>query len=726
MTEQTGADAAPKTRTKRRHPVLKTFGSLLGVVVVLLILLIIFWDWDWFVPTIDRRASAAAHRPVSIAHLHVHLGWTTTVSVDDLRVAQPDTFKSEKEDFASARSVTVSVKPWDYITGHGITLPLIALDTPRGDIVSLLNGRNNYTFSEGTSTSSSSSSQTALPKIGELRITNGDIRIAMAKLHSDFRLKIHTTPPENGNLGTIVADANGRYARAPITGHFVGGTLLTLANPKNPYPIDLRVANGPTYVTLHGTVDDPVHFAGARLALHFAGPDMALLYPLTGIPIPQTPHYSVTGNLDYSKSMIRFNRFEGRLGNSDIGGDINVDPHQHVPYVDAKLHSHLVDLADLAGFVGGKPGHAPATPVKADSNVLPDQRISVPKLNSVNAHIVYHGDHIENKRLPLDNIDTDVTVQHGAIDVHKLNFAVGSGTLASDATLKPAANDNFATRFRLDVSRVQVARLMQGAGAVHGQGTIGGHITLASTGHSVADLVANGDGGVTLVLDQGGNLSAILPDLLGLQVGNAILSALGIPDRTPLQCFIADMPLRNGILSTHSLLIQTGDTRTTGSGTVDFRKNTLDYAITTRAIHFTVASFPGAVHISGPIRSPTILPGAELIGRLAATAGLAALFPPAAILPTIQLGVGKGSVCEQAVQQANANPAAGIAPGATTGAHPSAAARAGAAQAATSHAAPHRATHAATHHAAHTAAAPRETASAAQVRAAWAKKQHTN
>ncbi|WP_246375649.1 AsmA family protein [Gluconacetobacter takamatsuzukensis] len=696
MTTQRGTPTHPSPA--RRIPVI-----LAGVLALAIVLLIVLWNWDWFVPLIERRASAALHRPVTVAHLHVRPGWTTTITLDDPHIGQPDGFTSEKEEFASARSLTVAVKPWPYLVGRGLVLPLVALDAPRGDIVALKDGRSNYSFTADGKPAPDSGAGPGLPAIGELRITDGDIRVALARLRSDFRLAMHTTPPADGKQGTIVAEAKGRYAAQPIIGHFVGGALLTLADVRNPYPVDLHVANGPTSVTLRGTVDDPIHFAGAHLNLTLAGPDMSLLYPLTGIPIPQTPRYSVAGKLDYTEARIRFTGFEGHLGSSDIGGDISVDPHQKVPFVEAGLHSHLVDLADLAGFVGGEPGHA-KTESAADSNVLPDQRINVPKLNAVNAHIAYHGDHIENKRVPLDNIDVDATVQDGAIDVHKLNFAVGSGTLASAATLNPAANDDFSTRFRLDVSRVPVTRLMKGAGSLEGQGTIGGHVTLAATGHSVADLVAHGTGGITLVLDQGGHLSAILPDLLGLQLGNAILSALGLPDRTPLQCFIADMPLKDGILSTHSFLIQTGDTRTTGDGTVNFRDNTLDYAITTRAVHFTVASFPGAVHITGPLRSPTILPGAEIAGRLAATGALAAVFPPAAIIPTIQFGVGKGSVCEQAVEQANANPAAGIAPGATTGPHPSAAAKAGRARATRRDAGK----------------------SAAQVRAAWERKQQQN
>lgn len=662
------ATAHPPATPKKRRPALRIFGGILGVLVVLIALLIIFWRWDWFVPLIDRKASAALNRPVTIAHLHVRLGLTTTVSVDDLDIKQPAGFEQEKDDFASARRITVSANVWRYLTGGGLFLPNILVDTPKGDIVSLLDGKNNYTFGSISNPSKGSSSSSSIPRIGDLTITNGDIRLAIARMHTDMHALVHTTPAQNGDEGTVVIDLKGQYAKAPITGHIVGGSLLTLTNETHPYPIDARLANGPTYVTLRGTVDDPLHFKGTRLALHFAGPDMALLYALTGVPIPHTPAYNVTGNLNYTAARIRFDNFMGRMGSSDIGGDIAVNPHAAPPYVDARLHSHRVDLQDLGGFIGAKPGSGPSKEAATSNQILPDQKINVPKLNAVNATLTYHGDHIENKKLPLDNIDADIKVQNGAIDVRHLNFAVGRGTLGMVATLNPAKDGDFATKLKVDVARLDIARLMQSTGTFKGQGTLGGHITLDSTGNSVANLVARGNGGVTLVVDHGGDVSALLPDLLGLKIGSAVLSAIGIPTRSDLQCFIADLPLRRGVLQTHSLLLQTSNTRTIGTGTVDMRNDTLDYHVTTRSLHFNILSLPGAVNISGPIRSPTVLPGAELIGRTAAAIGLGVLFPPAALLPTIQFGVGKGSVCEDAIQQANAAPAAGIAPGSTTGA----------------------------------------------------------
>lgn len=171
---------------------------------------------------------------------------------------------------------------------------------------------------------------------------------------------VQTTPPKGKDRGTLRLDAKGRYAQQPITARFIGGALLSFVADQEPYPVDLTVQNGPTTATLKGDVVHPMSLAGAHLKLHFAGPDMALLYPLTGVPIPRTPAYTLTGTLDYSRNHILFKEFDGRLGSSDIGGTIELDPHQKPMNMQATLRSRQVNLADLSGFIGGRPAETAA------------------------------------------------------------------------------------------------------------------------------------------------------------------------------------------------------------------------------------------------------------------------------------------------------------------------------------------------------------------------------
>ncbi len=48
-------------------------------------------------------------------------------------------------------------------------------------------------------------------------------------------------------------------------------------------------------------------------------------------------------------------------------------------------------------------------------------------------------------------------------------------------------------------------------------------------------------------------------DLSGLEFGNALLSLLGIPQRTTIECLIADAKLQNGVVRPEPLVLDTAE-----------------------------------------------------------------------------------------------------------------------------------------------------------------------
>ncbi|WP_428488197.1 AsmA family protein [Rhodopila sp.] len=638
-----------------------------GIPVVLIVLLVVFWNWDWFIPIVQSRASAALGRPVTIAHLHVRLGRVTEIAADDVVIANPPDWRSGDPPLASVKQLTVQADVWAYIQGHGLVLPLIGLDRPVVYAAETTNGSANFKFSTGSGGGGGAS-----PKIGDLKITDGDAHVVLPQLKADFKARI-ATRDDAGNGSSIVVSANGTYAAQPIEAHLVGGALLSLRDKEHPWPIDLTVANGPTHVGLKGTVRDPLALKGADLNLRFSGPDMGLLEPLVGFPIPKTPSYEVAGKLDFAGlSDIKFEDFRGRLGQSDVEGSIEEKPDaaetgkKKIPDVTMDLRSNRVDLTDLNGFIGGQPGQLNGkdeTPrqrkevaaARASPELLPNTPISVPRLTWANIHLRYKSAHIEGKDVPFDNLTVVLDVVDGRITVHPISLGVGKGQLTGDVDLTPESTKNVRAKIDLRMQNLDVSRLMAATHTFKGAGTVSGVGTIDSTGNSMASLMANGDGGVKMAM-AGGNLSALLVDLTGLQFGNALLSALGIPQKTDVQCFVGDLPLKRGVLDFKAFLLDTGEALTNVGGNVDLRDEKVDLHLKTAAKHFSVLSLPTDIDVGGTFRDPSIRPAAEVAARAGAAVGLGILFAPLAILPTIQFGTSdaQDARCGNLLRQARA------------------------------------------------------------------------
>ncbi|MGI4940008.1 MAG: AsmA-like C-terminal region-containing protein, partial [Janthinobacterium lividum] len=248
----------------------------------------------------------------------------------------------------------------------------------------------------------------------------------------------------------------------------------------------------------------------------------------------------------------------------------------------------------------------------------------------------------------------------GKIILHPLDFGVGTGTIASQVTLD-ANRDPPSVVASMAFRHLSLARIMKATHSFAGDGTIDGELKIDTVGNSMAAMMARGNGGMKLSMAGGGQLSALLVDIAGLEFGNALLSALGVPQKAQVQCFVADLSLSGGVAHTDVLLLQTSEARTTGKGDVDFRNETLDYSLDTRSTHFSIGSLPGAINITGPLKGPTILPGKEVAARAGLAVGLGILAGPAAILPTIQFGTGEGDACGEAKAEA-AKPIVATAP----------------------------------------------------------------
>lgn len=620
---------------------------LVGIPVAAIAALVVFWNWDWLVPIVQGRASSALGRHVTIAHLQVHLGRVTTVDADDVRIANPPGFP-ENGDFARIARVTVKTDVMAYLRSRQIVLPEIALERPEVQASQTADGKDNYTLSLSGGPGA---------KIGSVHIYDGQAHVVIPSLKADFTLRIATrdVPGMAKPEAQIVVDAKGAYAGQPITGQLVGGALLSLRDAENPYPVTLQLANGATHVSLAGTLTDPLTLGGADLKLELSGADMRDLYHLTGIPIPETPAYRIAGQLDYADRKFRFRDFRGVVGSSDLRGTIEEDPGQERPVVTADLASTRVDLADLGGFIGATPGRQSTVNqsaaqkrelarAEASPKLLPDAPISLPKLRAADVKLSYRGEHILGRSVPLDNLVANLSIVDGKVALDPVSFGVGRGRIAGTAALDGTGN-MVRAKARVDFEHVDVARLMAATHTFGGAGAIGGHLDIVTSGNSLAQMLGNGDGQLRLLMI-GGDLSALLVDLSGLEVGNAILAALGVPKRTPVECMVADFSLQKGLLNTRTLLLVTKQANVHGTGSVNLRNETIDYKLNTEAAHFSIGSLHTPIDIKGPLKSPSIRPEVEgLAARGGIAAALTAVMPPAAILATIEFGKDESREC---------------------------------------------------------------------------------
>jgi AsmA family protein len=616
----------------------------------------------WLGPLAEHQASAALERPVEIGRLRLHPGSPVLLTAEDVLIGNPPGFPPGEEPFLRIPRLTLQVEAGASLRRREIVIPLVELDRPVARVVSMADGRSNFAFEPGADRSDGA----ALPRIGAIRVSGGHARVSLAGLRAEFDVTVSTRDAAGPVDHPIMAEAHGTYADQPMTATLLAGGLPGLGGPSGAWPVELNLANGPTRAVLKGTLQAPLDPRTAALDLLLAGPDLALLAPLTGVPLPVTPPYELGGKLDYTEGRFRFNDVAGRVGQSDVEGTLTVTRGPKRPQLTAELRSRSVDLRDIAGLLGGGPG-PPGTPgqtpqqqeraaqmnreANASPRLLPDRPLNLPKLRGLDAHLTYRAERIQGRAMPFDDLTLRMDLVEGTVALRPLSFGVGAGRIAADVLLTPGERDAVQAKAEARFERLDLARLMRATGTYKGAGALSGTARVEGTGRSIADILGHGDGALLLSM-AGGDLSKLLVDLTGLRLGNALLGSLGGEARTLVECFVADLPLRRGILSTRALLLETEDTVIEGRGAVDLRRERVEIRLRTESKHLTVGVLPVPLLVSGTLKAPSAAPDkAEGAGS-----GIAGVI---AALPTIRFGIGDDPRCEGLLRRARRGQATG-------------------------------------------------------------------
>jgi hypothetical protein len=649
--------------TVRHHP----FWTSLAALVVLVVALALVWDWNWFRPMVAKKIADELQRSVTLQHFDVQhvLSAQPMLVFDGIAIGNPPNFPSGSET-GTIQQLKVSIDLPALIGSFGrkIIVSQVAIERPQGDLRPGPNGNPNWMFAMAQDPTAADAPP---PRIGAIVITDGDFRFAEPKLGADMRIKIRTEPATKGGDPQLVITAQGSYGEEPFSGTFRGGSILVLRDTKKPYPVELQARVGDTSIHLVGSLTDPEKLGGADLQLELQGQDLADLYKIFHVPLAPTPPFTLRGHLDYSGTHIRFHDFAGSVGESDLEGNFDVDRGYQRPLVSADLTSRSVRLADLGGFIGAPPGKetAPTEGTKqraehakqnAKQTLLPDEPIDLQKVRSTDYRVHYRGQRVVTDWAPLDDIETNLSIDDGDIKLAPLDFKVGTGSIHSNIELDGRTNP-IAAKVDVDFRQLDLRRIMRSTKIFDGVGTIGGRWEIDGQGNSLAQILGHSDGDLKLFMGNG-NLSALLVNLAGLDIGGSLASLLGLPQKANINCMVSDFGLSDGVLGTKALVLDTDQANIFGKGTVNLRDEKIDFQISQEGKHVSIGALHAPIDITGSFKAPHVKPDPAALGaRLGIAAALGAVFPPAALLPTIQLGLGTNHNCGALIAAAQAGEA---------------------------------------------------------------------
>jgi uncharacterized protein involved in outer membrane biogenesis len=652
-------DAPPTgTRPPRRgRHVLAWIGGVLAVLVLGVALFLAFFDWNAARGPIGRYASARTGRVVAIdGDLKVHL-WSLTpgATVEGLRIGNPAWAGPGQT--ATVGKLAVKVKLLPLLVGH-VVLPLLEFDRADVRLLRDKQGRTTWDFSNGKK----AQEPLDLPPINRFIIDDGKLRFEDAKRKLVFSGAIAASEKQGSVNRGFNLTGDGALNGAKFTLKVTGGPLLNVDTSK-PYPFDADIRAGATHVVAKGEIPKPFKLAVFSMDATAQGQDLSDLYDLTGVPLPNSPPYKLSGRLSRNGHLVKIEGLGGRVGDSDLAGDLSVDSSGERPFLKAVLRSKKLDFDDLATVFGGAPSItkgetaspeqvAIAAKLNAEHRLLPDATLKVDRLRAIDADVTYHAQSIDAPHLPLRGASAHVKLDNGLLVADPVSFALPQGSLAGSVKLNARGAIPVTD---LDV-RLSNARLEQMV-PISGQpltGALVGRARLHGTGDSVHRAFSNADGEMLLVVP-GGEIRKAFAELLGINVTKG-LGLLFAKDETttPIRCAVAHFDAKSGVLQADQIVIDTGPVLATAKGSVDLGTERLDLRIEGHPKKFRLVRLTAPITIKGPIVAPKV--GVEA-SRAVAQGGAAALLatvaaPLAVVLPFVDLGLAKDAACGALIAEA--------------------------------------------------------------------------
>ncbi|HQS33249.1 AsmA family protein [Polaromonas sp.] len=646
-----------------------------AALLVILALGLIFFPWDVLRQPINRYVSGQIGRPFEITRrLDVHLGRTTTVIADGLEIANPGW--ASKPYLLKAKAAEFDINLWALLVGR-IQIPRIALTEPQLGLQVEADGRRTWALSRDTS------SKGAVPDIGTLLVDRGTLSYIDEAREAAIAVQFSIAAESAGDL-PLAFKSTGKWKGEKFTASGrTGGVLKLSKDVDGSFPLEIDALVGSTSLKARGSITDLAELAGVDATFALQGRNLDELYKLTGVVLPSTPPYKVRGTLVRQGKRWIASQMQGTLGSSDVSGQLTFDQSARVAMLTGKLQSRLLDFEDLGPVIGMKasapragssatatpaqparaPGVPPAQGTARPRKVLPTAVLDLDKLKSMNADVTYAAASIRHvKELPLDKGRVHVVLKDGMLLLDPLALGVAGGSVAGsiriDANVVPAA-----FKARLDVVGAQLNQLFPTIETTKSSlGKISGKFDLSGRGNSAAQMLGGASGDVSVLMGRG-EISNILLEFMGLDGGEVIKFLVGGDRNVQLRCAAAAFDVKQGVMTSRALVLDTSDTVITGRGQISFVDETLDLILDPAPKDFSILSFRSPLRIAGTFAAPKAGPDkTALAGRAGIALALAAINPLLALAATVETGPGKDADCAGVFAQAQKKPPAAKVP----------------------------------------------------------------
>jgi AsmA family protein len=663
----------------RTHKAVAAIGAVVGLLLIVLIAAVGVLNSNLLRPTIEHLISGKTGREARISgNLRAHLlSWTPSFEIGGITIKNPSW--ADKPTMFSADQLKVSVSLGRLLCGQ-IVLPQVSLTKPEINLERDRAGRASWEFGTKAGTPNETTKPAKIPTILSLTIDGGSVHVVdqIRKLRFEGSL-VAAERESKDDPSAFKLRARGTLNEKPFSLAADGAPLLDLT-PKKPYTFTAKIAAADIRLETTVTVEKPFDLSQLRVGFVVMGKDLADAFYLTGLALPNTPPYRLAATVKVTGTTYTVDDLKGRVGSSDLSGEVVVEAASKIPKLTARLASKTLNIVDVAPALGapatgkgntlsaasGDPAArhvvAPSKPTvqpvvtddqKLHDRVFPDSQLQVDRVRGMDADVHYTAGSVITPKVPLKQVSFHLVLERGVLTLDPLTFVLDRGKFAG--TVKIDARKNIPeSTVDMRIANVDLSQFKSAAMTSPPlTGSLEGRMRLTGSGNSVHEFASSAQGAVSVIIPQG-QIEAGIAELTGINVTRGLGLLLGDKNqKTDIRCSVMDFQSQQGTLAEKTFFVDTTDVLISGRGDINLKDEKLNLELKGDPKHIRFTRVRAPITVGGTLAHPSIgIDVKKLAGQGGVAAALGTLLTPlAAVITFIDPGLAKNKDCASALSQ---------------------------------------------------------------------------
>ena len=663
----------------RAHKIAAAIGILAASLLTVLLALIVVLNSNLLRPTLEHAITSKTGRETKInGDLRAHLlSWAPSLEISGITVKNPAW--ADKPIMFSADQLTLSVSLGRLFRGQ-IVLPQVSLIKPVINLERNKTGRASWEFGTEAGRHNETAKPAKIPTILSLTIAGGSLHVLdqVRKLRFEGSLVAAERASSNDSSAFKIR-ARGTLNEKPFSLGVDGAPLQDLT-PKTPYTFTAKVAAADIRLDTTITVEKPFDLSHLHIGFVVTGKDLADVFYLTGLALPNTPPYRLAASVKVTGTTYTVHDLNGRVGSSDLSGELGVETRSKNPKLTGNLTSKTLNIVDVAPALGApaagkgdtlsaasaaataQNAAAPAKPTpkpvvtdyqKLHDRLLPDSALQVDRVRGMDADVHYSAGSVITPKVPLKQVNFHLVLDKGVLTLDPLEFVLDQGKFAG--TVKIDARNNVPeSTIDMRIANIDLSQFKSaGMTSPPLTGLLEGRMRLTGAGDSVHQFASSAQGAVSVIVPQG-EIEAGIAELTGINVTRGVGLLLGDKNqKTEIRCSVMDFQAQQGTLAEKTFFVDTTDVLISGRGDINLHDERLNLEVKGDPKHLRFTRVRAPITVGGTLAHPAIgVDVKKLAGQGTVAAALGTLLTPvAAVIAFIDPGLAKNKDCASALRQ---------------------------------------------------------------------------